>query len=156
MFLAFYSHFQVTCGQMTSLPSHLRSPEVTWHHFLSRDCLLLRLQPCRMWYVQCMWVLAFYSHFQVTSGQMMSLPGHFRSFEVTSRHLLSPDCLLLRATALLEAKCTKYEFWLSTLTSRWLSIKWHHFRVSSGHLRSHDVISCLVTASSCKLQRCRM
>jgi len=27
---------------MTSLPGHFRSPEVTWRHFLSRDCLLLR------------------------------------------------------------------------------------------------------------------
>jgi len=41
-FSAFYSQFQVTSGQMTSLPGHFRSHEVTWHHFLSRDCLLLR------------------------------------------------------------------------------------------------------------------
>jgi len=41
-FSAFYSNFQVTSGQMTSLPGHLRLPEVTWRHFLSRDCLLLR------------------------------------------------------------------------------------------------------------------
>jgi len=27
---------------MTLLPGHFRSPEVTWRHFLSRDCLLLR------------------------------------------------------------------------------------------------------------------
>jgi len=40
-FSAFYSHFQVTSGQMTLL-GHFRSPEVTWRHFLSRDCLLLR------------------------------------------------------------------------------------------------------------------
>ena len=38
---AFYSHFQVTSGQMTSLPGHFWSPEVTCHHFLSRDCLHL-------------------------------------------------------------------------------------------------------------------
>jgi len=37
-----FSHFQVTSGQMTSLPGHYRSPEVTGHHFLSRECLLLR------------------------------------------------------------------------------------------------------------------
>jgi len=43
---------------------------------------------------------AFYSHFQVTSSQMMSLPGDFRSPEVTWRHFLSCDCFLLRATAL--------------------------------------------------------
>jgi len=41
-FSAFYRHFQVTSGQMTSLPDHFRSPEVTWRHFLSRDCLLVR------------------------------------------------------------------------------------------------------------------
>jgi len=42
----------------------------------------------------------YYSYFQVTSGQMTSLPGHFRSPEVTLRHFLSSACLLLRATAL--------------------------------------------------------
>jgi len=42
----------------------------------------------------------FYSHFQVTSGEMMSIPGHFRLLEVTLRHFLSSACLLLRATAL--------------------------------------------------------
>jgi len=41
-FLAFYSHFQVTSGEMTSLLGHFRSPEVTWHHFLSRDCLPIK------------------------------------------------------------------------------------------------------------------
>jgi len=41
-FSAFYSHFQVTSGQMTSLPGPFRSREVTWCHFLSRDCLPLR------------------------------------------------------------------------------------------------------------------
>ena len=41
---------------------------------------------------------AFYSHFKVTSGQMTSLPVHFRSRE---------DCLHLRATALLEVKRNK-------------------------------------------------
>jgi len=39
-FSAFYSRFQVTSGQMTSVPGHFRSPEVTWRRFLSRDCLL--------------------------------------------------------------------------------------------------------------------
>jgi len=39
----FYSHFQVTCGQMTSLPGHFRSREVTWRHFLSRDGHLLQV-----------------------------------------------------------------------------------------------------------------
>ena len=43
---------------------------------------------------------AFNNHFQVTSGQMTPLTGHFRLPEVTSRPFLSRDCLLLRATAL--------------------------------------------------------
>jgi len=42
----------------------------------------------------------FYSHFQVTSGEMTTPPGHFRSREVTWRHYLSRDCLVLQATAL--------------------------------------------------------
>jgi len=41
-FLTFYSPFQVTFSQMTSLPGHFRSPEITWHHFLSCDGLLLQ------------------------------------------------------------------------------------------------------------------
>jgi len=41
-FLVFFSHFQDTSGQMTLLPGNFRSPEITWHHFLSCDCLLLR------------------------------------------------------------------------------------------------------------------
>jgi len=43
---------------------------------------------------------AFYSNLQMTSGQMTSLPGHFRSSDVTCSHLLSCHCLLLRGTAL--------------------------------------------------------
>jgi len=41
-FSAFYRHFQMTSGKMTSLSGHSRSPEVTWCHFPSRDCLLLQ------------------------------------------------------------------------------------------------------------------
>jgi len=40
----------------------------------------------------------FYNHFQVASGQMTSLPGYFRSPEVTCRHFTSCDGLRLRAT----------------------------------------------------------
>jgi len=42
----------------------------------------------------------FYSHFEVTSGQMTWHQGHFRSPDVTSRHFLSRDCILMRAIAL--------------------------------------------------------
>jgi len=99
---------------------------------------------------------AFHSRLQATSGQMTSLPGHFRSPEVTWRHFLPRYCLLLRATALWEVKCTVYaSFRPSTAASRWLPVKWRHFRVTSGKLRWRDVISCQVTASSCELQPCR-
>ena len=46
-------------------------------------------------------------------------------------------------------------FQLSTATSRWLAVKWHHFRVTSGHLRSRDVIFCHVSASSFEPLPCR-
>jgi len=139
---------------MTSPSGHFQSPEVTWSHFRSRDCLLLRataLQevkctdtqvvdlkplpgdfrsndvtsgslPVKVRHVTSFpvtWLpptasyslvgsemysirkfLTFYSHFQVTSGQMTSLSGHFRSPEVTCRHFLSHYCLLQRAIAL--------------------------------------------------------
>ena len=61
---------------------------------------------------------AYYGNFQVTSGQMTSLPGHFRSPEVTERHFLSRKCLL-RATALYQVKRTVYACCRpSTATSR--------------------------------------
>jgi len=72
------------------------------------------------------------------------------------RHFLSGDCLPLRATALYKVKLTVYTtFRPSAATSRWLPAKWRHFWVTSGHLRSRDVISCYVTASPCELQPCR-
>jgi len=154
-FSAFYSLFQVTSGQMTSLSGHLR-------HLRSRNVISCHvatssyeLQGCRKWNIQYTPVFdllqplpgdfrsndvtsgslpvswghvtslpvtwlpppwsyslvgsetysirqfsAFYSHFQVTSGQMTPLPGNFRSPEVTWRHFLSHECLFLRATAL--------------------------------------------------------
>jgi len=50
-------------------------------------------------------------------------------------------------------KCTaKASFWPTTATATILPVKWRHFRVTSGHLRSCDVISCHVTASFCELQ----
>jgi len=43
-------------------------------------------------------------------------------------------------------------YWPSTATSTWLPIKWRHFRVTSSHAGSREVISCHVTATSCELQ----
>jgi len=76
-FSALYSHFQVTSGQMTSLPGHIWSPEITWRHFLSRHCILRELLPCRKWNVQYMPVF----------GPLQPLPGNFRANDVTSGHI---------------------------------------------------------------------
>jgi len=87
---------------------------------------------------------------------MTSLLGHSRSPEVTWCHFLSRDGLHLRATALQEVKSTVYiKFWPSTATFWWLPVKWRHLWVTSGHLKSRDIISCHMTASSCRLQPCR-
>jgi len=124
---------------------HFRSPKVMWCHFLSRDRLLLRATGLvRSQTPSILEFLAFYSHFQVTSGSLPVTRGH-------SRHFLSRDCLLLRAS-LVEVKRTVYaSFWPSTATSRWLPVKWRHFPVTSGHQRWRDIICCDVTASSCEL-----
>jgi len=98
---------------------------------------------------------AFYSHFQVTSGQMTLLPNHFLSPQVTWRHFLSRHGLLLQATACRNSN-TQYTpvfGLLQPLPDRFWSNE--NFRVTSGHLRSRDVISGHVTASSCKPQPCR-
>jgi len=153
-FSAFYSHFQVTSGQMSlSVTSgQLSSRDIISCHVTASSC---QLQPCMKSNAQCTPVF----------GLLQPLPGDFRSNDVTSthfrppeftwRHFLSRDCVL-RATALYEVKRWVYaSFRPSTATSRWLPIKWHHFRVTSDHLRSRDVISCNVTASSCELQPCK-
>jgi len=70
-------HFRVTFG-------HLRSCDVIFTHVTASSC---ELQPCRKWNVQYSQLSAFYSHTKVTSSQMTSLAGHFRSPEVTWRFL---------------------------------------------------------------------
>jgi len=253
-FPAFGSHFQLTSSQMASLLSHFRSPEVTWRHLLSRDCLSCKLQPCRKLNAQ----------YTPVFGLLQPLPGDFRSDDVLSGHLSWRDVISCYVTAsscelqpgwksnaqhmavfnLLQPLPGNLQSndvtsgsllltwgyvmsfpvtWLSPLatyslvgsqthrirkysafsaTSRWLPVKWHHLRVTSphltsrtsfpvtwlpppasyslvgrqthripsfrpstatlgdfrtndvtsGHLSSRDVICCDVTASSCKLQ----
>jgi len=155
-FTALWSHFQVTSSQMTSLTGHFGSPEVTWCLFLSRDCLLLELQSCRKSNAPKTRVVG---PPQQPAGDFRSndvTSGNFRSPVVMSRHFLSCDCLLLWATAVEEVKRTKDGlFQASTANYRWLPVKLCHFRVTSGHLRSRDVISCHGTDSCCKIQPCR-
>ena len=91
------------------------------------------------------WLLVKWRHFRVTSG-------HLRSRDVISCHETAQYCELQPCN---KGKCTVYaSFRPSTATSRWLPVKWRHFRVTSGHL-SHVTSSCHVTASYCELQPCR-
>jgi len=83
------TYFRVTSG-------HLRSRDVT-----SSDVnTYCEVQPCRKLNDSTCKFSVFYSHLQPTSGQMLSLPGHLRTPEVTWRHFLSRDCFLLRAAGL--------------------------------------------------------
>jgi len=205
-FSAFYSHFQLTSGEMTSLPGtlpvpwgHMTSFSVTWlppptsyilvgsrTQYMPVFALLqplpgdLRSNDVTSGSLPVTWghitsfpvtslappasyslvksqthsihrFLAFYIHFQLTSRQMTSLPGHFRLLEVmwlfvTQRPPPGSYGLVGSQTHSIPS------FRPSTATSRWLPVKWRHFWFTSGHLRSRDVISCDVTASFCELQ----
>ena len=86
-FSGLYSHFQVTSGQMTPLPvtsGHLRSHDVISCHvtasFVSYS--LVGSEMCSTCQLS-----ALYSHFQVTSCKITSLPGHFRSRDVIPCHV---------------------------------------------------------------------
>jgi len=76
-FSAFYSHFHVSFGQMSSLLGDLWSPEFTWLHLLSVTASSCEQQPCRKWNVQ--YTPAF--------GLPQPLPGDFRCNHVTSGSL---------------------------------------------------------------------
>ena len=104
-FSAFYSHFQVTSSQMTSLPGHLRSREVISCHVNTSS---YELQPCRSSNAAKTWL----------TGLLQPLPGDFRSndhFGVTSGHMghgghLPRDCYLLRVAALRSSNIPKTWF----------------------------------------------
>jgi len=81
-----WRHFRVTSG-------HFWSHDVTSWHVTATACELL---PLRNWQAPKHKFSDFYSHFQVTSGQMTSLPvtwGYWGDF-------LSRECHLLQVTAL--------------------------------------------------------
>jgi len=140
----------VSSGSLPVTWSHVTSFPVWWLPPPASYCLVGREMYSIPEFLAC------YSLFQLNSGQMTSLAGCFRSPEVPWQHFLSRDCLLLRATAFWEVKCTVYAyFWPCTGMLRWFPVQLRHFRVTSGHLWSCDVISCHVTAYSCELQPCR-
>jgi len=98
---------------------------------------------------------AFYSHFQVTFGEMTSLAGHFWyvwSHDVLSWHVTATSCELQPC---MRSNLQKMQVFGLLVTSRWLPMKRRHFRVTSGHVGSRYVISWNVTATSCELQPCR-
>jgi len=97
---AFYSHFQVTSNQMMSLPGHFRSPEVTWVISCHVTASCCKLQPCRRSNAQYTRVFGLLQPLPHDFRWMTSLPGNFRSPEVTCCHFLSRDYLLLWAPAL--------------------------------------------------------
>jgi len=98
-FSAFYSHFQVTSGQTTSLPV-LPVTRGMWSHFVTwlPPTVSYTFVGSEMYSI--FEFLAFCSHFQVTSGKITS------------------------------------------------------FLVTFGILKSRDALSCHMTASYCKLQPC--
>jgi len=155
-FSAFYSHLQVTSGQMTSLPGDFRSPEVTWGHSCHVTASPCELQPCRKWNVRYMPVFVplqplpgdFHSN-DLTSGSLPGTRGQVTSFPVT--WLTPPASYSLVGIEMYSIR--QY----SALYSHFqvTSVKWRHFRGASGPLRSRDVISRQVTTSHYELQPCR-
>jgi len=159
-------HYTPLFGLLQPLPGDFRSNDVTsaslpvtWAHVTSFPVRWLPPSASYSLAGREMYSIrqfsAFNSHFQMTSGQMTSLPGHFLSPEV--RDAFSVTWLLRHATysPLGNEMYTISQFWHSTATFRRHPVKWRHFRVTSGHLRSRDVICCHVTSSSCELQPCR-
>jgi len=140
----FYSHFQVTSGQMTSLPVS----EVTWHRFLSRDGHLRVSAMKKAQTYPKLDLYAFYRHLQLTSGQMTSfesLPvtlGHVKSFPVTWR---PPPASFSPVGAQTYPKldlCAFYRYFqvtsgemTSLLDHFWsCEITWRHFLLRHRHL----------------------
>jgi len=107
------------------------------------------LQPCRSSNIPKTWLIRL----------PQPLPGEFRSNNVTFGHMRSFPVMWRPPPATYSpVKAKRHPNSISTLstaTSRLLPVKWCHFRVTSNHVRSRDVISCHVTATSCLLQPCK-
>jgi len=144
-FSAFYSHFQVTSGQMTSF----QLVSVMWGHMTATSS---QLQPCRSGNALKMWVFVF----------LQPLAGHFQSNDVTSGSLpvtwvhmtLFPAMWLPPPTSYIpvDQDTQNTTFRPSTAFLRPLLVKCCHFWVSSGYFWARGVIFCRMTATLCKLQ----
>jgi len=140
-----WPHFRVNSG-------HLRSRDVISCHVTASSC---ELQHCRKWNAQYTRVFGLLQPLpgdlrsnDVADGSITVTWGHVTSFSVTWP--LPPSYSLVGS----ETHSIR-EFSAFYTTFRWLQVKWRHFWVTSGHLRSRDVISCHVTAFSCEVQPCR-
>jgi len=93
-------------------------------HFLSRDYLLLRATLCSKWNAQYMRLFAL----------LQSLPGDFRSNDVTSGHQRSRDVFYWHVTA---SYCELYRLVESEMWSICeFSALYSHFQVTSGQKTS--------------------
>jgi len=93
-----YSHFLVISNQISPLPGHFRSPEVTWRHFLSHDASSCEQPPCRKSNAEYLPVFSL----------VQPLPCNFRSNDVTSGHLRSSDVISCHVTTCCELQsCRK-------------------------------------------------
>jgi len=137
-----WRHFQITSG-------HLRSRKVISYHVTASSH---KLQPCRKWNAQ--YTPAFglpqpltgdFRCNDVPSGSLAITWGHVTSFPVMSLPPASYSLVGSETYSIREFSAFYRHFQV-------LPVKWRHFFVTSGHLRSCDVVSCHVTASYCELQ----
>jgi len=91
------------------------------------------------------WLLVKWRPFQSTSGRW----GDVTSFSLAWRPNPANYSLVGSEMYSIRKFLGFYSHFLVT------SVKWRHFRVTYDHLKTHDVISCHVTASSIELQPCR-
>jgi len=137
-------HFRVTC-------SHMSSRDVISCHVTASSC---KLQPRRKWNVQYMRALAFYSPSRWR-------PVKWHHFRVTSGYLMSRDVISCQVTAFfIELQpCRKWNVQHTRVFDLLHPLQgdfiWCHLWITSGDVRSRDVVSCHVTASSCKRLPCR-
>ena len=140
---------------MTSLPGHFRSRghvtsfPVTW---LPPPA---SYSPVGAQTYPKLDLLAFYSHFQVTSSLMTPLPGHLRSLPVMFAFPVTWLLPLASYSPVGAQTYPKLDLYAFNSHFQVTSYQIRHFRVTSGYFRSRYVISCHVAATSCELQPCR-
>ena len=125
---------------MMSLPEHFRSREVTSGHVTS-TC---ELQPGKTSNVPKTWLI----------GLLQPLPGDFWSIDVTSGHVVSGEVISCHVTSTSSQLQPR---WSSNEPKTWLvgflqplPGDFRSIDVTSGDVRSLELICCHVTATSCE------